>query len=230
MTKIDKLFKILWIIIGFCLLLFVVISSIIFVYYIVINSTNDITGIPANENKENDDIKPKDSEITIGLTGKYKGIIFVELRSTLTRGTISGEKNKLYKREIYLHEPGTVNLYFHDLNLNEEYYLFEENKFIYKVNFPAKKEYSEEPFEYFIFVVIEKDTNQNGFLDNNDNKNLYISDYTGKNVEMITENMYDYGFTSNSEILITTMKSNVFIGLLYKFKEGEIQRVFEIQR
>jgi hypothetical protein len=53
-----------------------------------------------------------------------------------------------------------------------------------------------------LYSIVETDSNQDGFLTAEDEKNLYISDYNGTNMHLIMKNFINYSLTDDNEILI----------------------------
>ncbi len=106
-------------------------------------------------------------------------------------------------------ETTTVNLLLVDSN-NSSYKLFDQDTFIQDfklVNTADDQRYIDHYDEIFlnsknIYSVINTDTNQDGFLSDEDQRNLYISDYNGLNLQLVLKNINRYQMIKDDLVLV----------------------------
>lgn len=101
----------------------------------------------------------------------------------------------------------TVNMMFVTQE-QDNYLLFEQDKFIDRRSL-AQFETSEDRYNrnYISFknayLVAEEDTNSDGFLSSEDKLNFYLSDYDGKQLTLMLENVSDFSYQADHQILLT---------------------------
>lgn len=71
-----------------------------------------------------------------------------------------------------------------------------------------------------LFSVVENDDNQDKFLDKKDKVNLLASDHQGANLMTIAEDIDDYEIVDDNLLLITQIKVDKTVTLLYNLETG----------
>jgi hypothetical protein len=70
-------------------------------------------------------------------------------------------------------------------------------------------EYSDKlKLEKNIYSVIKDDTNKDNILDSKDREDLYVSDYDGQNLALVTEDIVSYKLVEENQVLISKMLKN----------------------
>ena len=99
----------------------------------------------------------------------------------------------------------TINIVFLDKNYNVIGNLLDKKAVIEEINLPPVENEKDLTVKNIAYLIGFEDTNGDGILDSNDNKDLFISDLIGKNLTKVTENVdidYFYFRNENSQILI----------------------------
>lgn len=110
----------------------------------------------------------------------------------------------------------TVNIIFLYGNLEPVHTLLDKKAFIAVFHYPSKNHYNYGDYEessdtiarHITYQISFEDTNKDGLLDANDLSDLYISDFDGKNLKQITEdvNVLSHHFMDADHILIRYTK------------------------
>lgn len=106
-----------------------------------------------------------------------------------------------------------VNLLFVSTISGKKKFLFDRHVFICDVDyaeFRNPESFPTSPHTYFsknVFKVISKDSDGNGMLDLDDQKDLYASDYDGQKLKLIQADIEDY--TINDRQLLVTSKKTI---------------------
>jgi len=113
-----------------------------------------------------------------------------------------------YKKEYKENKMPLVNLLFTKEGESARK-LFEQDSYIksfllYKTT--GFSEYSDKlKLEKNIYSVIKDDTNKDKILDAQDREDLYVSDYDGQNLTLVTEDILSYKLIADNQILISKM-------------------------
>ncbi|AWB65550.1 hypothetical protein C2869_03465 [Saccharobesus litoralis] len=110
----------------------------------------------------------------------------------------SGEKHKLFAHDVYV---TSFELVIEENNRN-------------------KKRLSKN-----IYSVVENDSNNDGFLSKEDNRNLYISDYDGTNLKKIASQVKMYQVIADDELLIHQYDQANSIYYSYNVKTSELLKL-----
>ena len=89
--------------------------------------------------------------------------------------------------------------------------LFDKDSYItsfklYKIR--SSKRYNSMKLEKNIYSVIKDDTNKDNILDSKDREDLYVSDYDGQNLTLVTEDIVSYKLVEDNQVLISKMLKN----------------------
>lgn len=128
------------------------------------------------------------------------------------------------KRNSALSNIPADRLYLDALNIlfvsdtGNSYTLFDYDRLIRRVDLLITDKYN-------LYVVVDSDTNSDGFLGDEDSINLYISDYNGKNCEMIFEDMNHYKHVDENKIMIVQDASSGQKYYLYHFETNELKMI-----
>ena len=71
-----------------------------------------------------------------------------------------------------------------------------------------------------IYSVAKKDTNEDGFLNQHDKKELLVSEYDGSNLKTVINNIEGYQIISNDMVLVYTKESNDTIYYTFNVLSG----------
>ena len=93
-----------------------------------------------------------------------------------------------------------VNIIFSNSSKNEKLKLFESDVYIVYYELASLNKKDQDQLSKNVYLIIKNDTNNNGFLDMEDKKWLLISNYNGKNLKLLTDNMIGFSIVGNNKI------------------------------
>ena len=76
-----------------------------------------------------------------------------------------------------------------------------------------------------IYSVVRNDTNKNGFLNSDDQKELLVSEYDGSGLKSIMDNIEGYQLISNNMILIYTKPESETLYYIFDVLSGELVKL-----
>jgi len=76
-----------------------------------------------------------------------------------------------------------------------------------------------------IYSVVQNDTNKNGFLNSDDQKELLVSEYDGSGLKSIMDNIEGYQLISNNMILIYTKPESETLYYIFDVLSGELVKL-----
>ncbi len=76
-----------------------------------------------------------------------------------------------------------------------------------------------------IYWLIPKDSNGDGFLSGNDDAELYVSDYDGKNMLRILSGVNDYKLISDDMLIIESFNESAKVFHSYNVASGRLSRI-----
>lgn len=126
----------------------------------------------------------------------------------------------------------TINFLFVDQE-NNSTKLFPNDFFLQKYqlsDFEYKSQYISEYGDQFfisknIYILVTADTNKDGFLSDDDVKNLYFSDYNGKNSKLIIKNIEDYQVIANDLLMIKQIIDEEQLFTTFNLKTYELKKL-----
>jgi hypothetical protein len=74
-----------------------------------------------------------------------------------------------------------------------------------------------------IYLAMEDDSNQDGFLSKQDHKNLYLSDYNGDDTKLLMKNVENYSLVNNNQLLIVKYRKKIKEFYLYDIINLELK-------
>ncbi len=107
-------------------------------------------------------------------------------------------QRKLLKQDAYIYESSIDNFK----------YLRSENKLL--------------EIERYTYTVISSDTNKDGFLSTDDQKDFYVSDYNGLNLQLMVENIHSYELINKNMVLIKQIKNGTKVFNVLDLTSNEI--------
>lgn len=118
----------------------------------------------------------------------------------------------------------TVNLIFVEGDTNKP--LLKQDAYI---SLFSEAKLDDEQYEYRfdknIYLIATVDTNNNGYLDEGDQRDLYVSNYNGVGLERVLENVTGYRLTGNNRLLITQGNETNKQFYTYQVNSGEPKRL-----
>lgn len=169
---------------------------------------------------------------------KIKDVLIFYLRSDIIdrRGAlgfsdfqISGlEQGGVYSSSLFGSRLSAVNVLFVNIS-GDSYKLFESDRFISRMEIysPLQNKDSIYPYslEKNLYSVADKDSNSDGFLSEDDQQNLYSSDYNGTNLKLILEDISGYRIIDDNEVLIFCDTGDTEVFYLYKAESEELVKL-----
>lgn len=128
-----------------------------------------------------------------------------------------------FSSSMYLSE-NAVNLMFVKEN-GQRRMLFDKDGFIKEFT-KAKESPNEHSYKLDknLYLVVDEDTNENGYFDQNDAANLYTSTYDGKNLSLVLADVGSYELIDNNRLIISQKgKSPSFF--TYKVTESSLLKL-----
>ncbi|MBN2703047.1 MAG: hypothetical protein JXR23_02455 [Pontiellaceae bacterium] len=157
-------------------------------------------------------ITSEDEGITVpapkaDFVSKIKDVLVFSLRSDAIdrRGSLGFAKARLSMLENGSY-PSVVNILFVNIS-GERRKLFESDRLIAGWAFCSHQQASVKSSSYSLgknlYIVVDEDTNDDGSLSEDDQRNLYASDYDGANLKLIMEDISSYRMIDDNEVLIS---------------------------
>ena len=76
-----------------------------------------------------------------------------------------------------------------------------------------------------IYSVVQNDTNKDGFLNSDDQKELLVSEYDGSGLKSIMDNIEGYQLISNNTALIYTKPESETLYYIFDVLSGELVKL-----
>ena len=76
-----------------------------------------------------------------------------------------------------------------------------------------------------IYSVVQNDTNKDGFLNSEDKKELFVSEYDGSGLKSIMDNIEGYQLISNNTALIYTKAESETLYYIFDVLSGELVKL-----
>jgi Na+-transporting methylmalonyl-CoA/oxaloacetate decarboxylase gamma subunit len=124
-----------------------------------------------------------------------------------------------------------VNFLFVSTITGKKKFLFDRYVFICDVDyaeFRNPESLSTSPHTYFsknVFKVISKDSDGNGMLDLDDQNDLYVSDYDGRNLKLIQADIEDYTINDRQKLLVTSENNGKKVIRFYDAEKDQMKLI-----
>ena len=118
-----------------------------------------------------------------------------------------------------------VNLMFSKIG-EQRKLLFEKNALIVEFSPSRDKQTQyEEILSKNVYLVAKYDSNNDGFLNRNDNKELLVSEYDGSNLTSVMDDIKDYEVVDNDLVLIYSASDTDTLYFIFNIRTGELQKL-----
>lgn len=180
--------------------------------------------------------KPSYEEPKVKIIGDTKDAVKIEFKKSFTRKILDVYIFDVSSDSIKI-QPGpelgdsTLNMFsggsrtiYQKVNLlfvpksDPSYLLMKDNAYIIETSFynESKEEHRyNRKLSKNIYLIISKDTNSDGFLNFEDVTDLYVSDYNGKNLNIVLKGVNDYKLIQDNLIMIEVSEKSGTIFYTY---------------
>jgi hypothetical protein len=165
----------------------------------LISSNGSNTGLQVLKTKLDKDVFPQKTY--------FMSIKDVHIFKVTSKSIYLAESNQMSEvASLYggnYREANVVNLLFSSEN-GTKLKLFESDRLITRIE-PARfnKEQGYPVLNKHLYSVVSQDNNSDGYLNKDDRVDLYVSDYDGRNLKLIHENIKEIEIIEDNKIMIT---------------------------
>jgi hypothetical protein len=212
-------------VIVFMLLLIGIVYSIVQGVLFIINS------FPHNSSQEIQ-IIPSESKTTITQETRYNTLLRDVFVFSVESNSVREVANDKFEKSVASNNRSSnneiVNFQFISEKQKQEQQLLPNNSLIISYQFINDEKLNGFLLSKNVYAIAEKDSDNNKKLSSDDVIDLYVSDYNGKNLKIIGQNIYGYQVVKNNTVLFTEVMDNKQIIKIYSTENNDVQEIKRI--